>query len=94
MEEPSKVLIERLNECTDFSAAANEPISETQLVRISYGLVAETVKHPRGSRVWRIQNNKYWTAFHYHFIKYQSDLQERHQTSRQGSYEANNLVRI
>ena len=41
-EEPLKSLIERLNECTDFGTTAGEPVSETQLVRIPYGLMAKT----------------------------------------------------
>ena len=41
-EEPLESLIERINECTDFATASSEPVSETQLVRISYRLVAET----------------------------------------------------
>ena len=39
-EKPLKSLIERLNECADFATAAGEPVLETQLVRIAYGLVA------------------------------------------------------
>ena len=40
--EPLKSLIKRLNECADFATAAGEPVSETQLFRIAYGLVAKT----------------------------------------------------
>ena len=31
-----------LNECNNFVAVAGEPITEVQLVRISYGLIYET----------------------------------------------------
>ena len=41
-EELLKSLTERLDECAEFATAAGEPVSETQLVRISYELVAET----------------------------------------------------
>ena len=41
-EEQLESLIERLNECAYFATAASEPVSETQLVRIAYGLVDET----------------------------------------------------
>ena len=41
-EEPLKSLIERLDECADFATAAGDPVSETQLARIAYVLVAET----------------------------------------------------
>ena len=43
MEEPLESLIERLNECTDFATSASDPVSETQLAHITYGLVMETV---------------------------------------------------
>ena len=41
-EEPLESLIKRLNKCADFATASGEPVSETQLVRITYGMVAET----------------------------------------------------
>ena len=93
-EEPLKSLIGRLNECADFATAAGEPVSEIQLVRIACGLVAESGQYPEDCRAWRNQDEKYWTTFKAHFIEAQADLRERHQTSRQGGYEANNLVGI
>ena len=78
----------------DFSTAAREPVSETQLVRITYGLVAETGHYPEDCRAWRNQDDKSWTTFQAHFIEAQADLRERQQTSRQGGYGANNLVGI
>ena len=83
-EEPLKSLIERLNECADFSIAAREPVSETQLVSIAYQLVVETGKYPEECRAWRKQDEKSWTAFKDHFIEAQADLIERQQTSIQG----------
>ena len=41
-EEPLENLIKRIDECADFVTASGEPVSETQLVRITYGMVAET----------------------------------------------------
>ena len=41
-EEPLEGLIETLNNCADFAASASEPVSETDLVRIAYRIVAET----------------------------------------------------
>ena len=41
-DETLKSPIERLGKCADFATAAREPVSETQLVCITYGLVAET----------------------------------------------------
>ena len=43
-EEPLKSLTERLNKCAEFATAADDPVSETQLVRIAYSQVAETGK--------------------------------------------------
>ena len=42
MGELLKSFTESLNKCSDFAAAASKSVSETQLVRIAYGLVAET----------------------------------------------------
>ena len=69
-------------------------MSETQLLRIAYGLVAETGEYPEYCRPWRNQDGKFWTTFQAHFIEAQSDLRERQKTSRQGGYGANNLVGI
>ena len=52
-EDPLGGIIERLNKCTDFAAAASEPVSETQLVCIAYGIVADTGKYPEDCREWR-----------------------------------------
>ena len=41
-----------------------------------------------------MQENKYWMAFQAYFIKAQSDIREQQQTSRQGNYGSNNLIRI
>ena len=49
-EEPLESLIERLNESPDSATAASEPVSQTQLVRIAYGLVAETGQYPEDLR--------------------------------------------
>ena len=44
--DPFKSLIERLNKCADFASAAWDLVSETQLLSIAYGLLAETGQHP------------------------------------------------
>ena len=49
-EDPLEILIKRLNECVEFATAASKPVSETQLVRISYGLVTETGQYPEDCR--------------------------------------------
>ena len=54
--EPPEILITRLNECTDFTTAAGEPVSETQLVRITYKLVADTGTYPEYCKAWRNQD--------------------------------------
>ena len=48
-EEPLENLIKRLDECANFATAAGEPVSETQPVRITYILVAETGQYPEDS---------------------------------------------
>ena len=93
-EEPLESLIERLDECADFTTSTREPVSETQLVRIVYGLVDEMGQYPEDCWVWRNQDEKSWTNFQAHFIEAQSDLRERQQTSLQGVYGSNNLVGI
>ena len=45
-EDPLNSIIKRLNECKYFAAAEGEPVTETQIVRISYGLVYETGQYP------------------------------------------------
>ena len=74
--------------------AVIKPVSETQIFRIAYGIVAETGQYPKDCRVWRKQDKKSWTEFQAHFIEAQSDLRERQQTSCQVGYGANNLVQI
>ena len=54
--------------------AAGEPVSETQQVRIVYGLAAKTGQYPEDSRAWRNQDDKSWTTLKSHFIEAQADL--------------------
>ena len=77
MEELIKSLIERLKECADLVTSAKEPVSETQFVRIAYGLVAETDQYPEYFQALRNQTDKSWKAFQAHFIESQANLQER-----------------
>ena len=93
-EEPLESLTKRLDECADFAMAAGEPVSETRIARIAYGLVTETGQYPEDCRSWKNQDDKSWTTFQDNFIEAQADLRERQQTSRQGGYRANNLVGI
>ena len=51
-------------------------------------------QYPEDCRAWTMLENKYWTAFCSQFIEAQSDLREQQQTSLQGVYRANILVRI
>ena len=76
-EEALESLVERLNECADLATAACKPVLETQLVHISYGLVAETFQYPEDCRAWRNQGEKSWTTFQDHFIEAQADLRMR-----------------
>ena len=93
-EERLKGLIKRLNQCADFVAAASKAVSETQIVRIAYRLVAETGQYPEDCCMWMTQYDKFLTAFQDHSIEAQADLKERRQTLCQGGYGADNLVGI
>ena len=57
-EETLEGLINRLNEYADITVAASKPVSETQLVRITYRLIADMVQYPEYCRTWRTQDNK------------------------------------
>ena len=87
-------LVKRLNKCDDFTAVVGKPVTETQIVCIPYGMVAETGQYPEDCWVWRSREDKYWTVFQAHFIEAQVDLQERQQTAHQDGYVSNNLVRM
>ena len=67
---------------------------DTQIIRITYRLIAEMEQYPEDCRAWTMLENKYWTYFCSQFIEAQSDLREQQQTSLQGVYRANILVRI
>ena len=73
-EEPLESLIESLNECADFATAAREPVLETQLVHIAYGLVDETGQYPEDFWAWSNQDDKSSTTFQAHFIEALADL--------------------
>ena len=65
---------------------AGRIITEGQVIRIAYGLVAETGKFQEDCRTWqaKLDPEKTWTTFQSHFIEAQADLRKRQQTSRQG----------
>ena len=93
-EELLKSLIKKINKRTEFTEAAGMPVTETQIVRIEYGLVAEMGQYLEDLWVWRSVDKKSWAAFQEHFIEFQEDLLEHQQTALQGSYGYNNLARI
>ena len=74
--------------------AAGEPVTDTQLVRIAHGLVAETSQYLEDSRVWRGIEGSSWTAFQDHFTGAREDFCKHQQTARQGVYGSNNMVGI
>ena len=63
VEESLTILVERLDECTDLSEAAVNPVTKTQLFWIVYGLVAETGKYPEYCWLWRAIHKKYCVEF-------------------------------
>ena len=98
-DEPLENLYTRVNECIDYTTVAGEPINEGQVVRIAYGIVAETGKFQEDCRTWRSKSEqeKTWASFQAHFIEAQADLRELQQTSRQGGYHtrtANNAMEM
>ena len=76
-EELLKSLFKRLNECIGFAAASGVPVTYNQLVRIAYGLVANTGQYPEDCQAGKAVKEKSWTAFHSDFIESQADLCER-----------------
>ena len=55
---PLKILYTRNNECVDYVTATGKPITEGQVVRIAYGLVAETGQIQGNSRTWRAKSDQ------------------------------------
>ena len=66
----------------DYATAAGETITEGKVVRVAYGLVAETGKFQENCRTWRAKSEpeNTWTTFQAHFIEAQANLRERQQT--------------
>ena len=98
-DKPLKSLYVRLNECVDYVTVAGEPITEGQVVRISYSLVAETGKFQEYYQTLcaKLEQENTWTLFQVHFIKAHADLRERQQTSQKGEYHtgtANNITEM
>ena len=76
-----------------------DPITEGGVVRIAYGLTADTGKFQEDCRIWqsKSEQEKTWTKFQAHFIEAQADLQELQKTLRKGRYHtgaANNAMEI
>ena len=57
LEKPLESLYTRLNECMDYATAADEPIIEGQVVRIAYGLVAETGQFQDDFQTWQSKSD-------------------------------------
>ena len=84
----------RLNKCVNYETAEGEPITEVQVVQISYDLVVETGQFqfgPPGCLVV-LEYDKTWMYFQAHFIMAHADLCECQETSRQGGYSSNGGV--
>ena len=93
-EETIGSIVKRINECKDFAAATDEPVTDTHITCIAYRPVDKNGQYPEYYWAWRAINEKSWTVFQAHFIEAQYDLQESQQTARQGVYGTNNLVGI
>ena len=59
-----------MNKCTDFAAAAVEPLTEVQIIYITYGLVSKMRHYMEYCRVFRDikDTNKILNTFQDHFI--------------------------
>ena len=53
--EPLKSLFTRLNKCVDYATAAGDPVTEVQIVRITYGLVTETGQFQEDCQTWCVK---------------------------------------
>ena len=62
-------LIESINECADFATTASEPVMETQIFCIAYGLFSEIGHYLENYWAWRNQDDKYWKHFQANFIE-------------------------
>ena len=63
--------------------------TDNQLVRITYGLIAETYVYQDDCRVLRTKTTNTWPVLQDHFIKSQVDARKRQQTV---SHRANHLL--
>ena len=93
-------LYTRLKKCVDYTTAAGYPITEVQVVRITYSLVAETVEFQEYWWNWRAKSDleNTSTKLQAHFVEAKTDLLKWQQTYRQGGYSragiANNTMDI
>ena len=55
-DKPLNSLYTRLNKCVDYTTAAGKPIFEGQVVRISYGFVAETGQFQEDCQIWCVKS--------------------------------------
>ena len=53
VEEPIDSLVGRFNDCADFVSGVEEPVTDTQLVRVVCGLVINTGQYLEYCRAWR-----------------------------------------
>ena len=93
-EEPVEILVERLNECADFTTAVRDPVTETHLTLIVYGLMAETNVYQEGFWFWMTNPTKSWPALQTHLIKEQADIQDIKQMMWGWGYGSNHMVVI
>ena len=69
-------------------------MTETQIVRITYRIVAEMGEYQKYCQVWSNKATITCTSFQEQFIYAQADLRDIQQTARQGEYRAQNSIRI
>ena len=93
-EEPLNSIIKIIKNYSDYAAAAGKPVTEKYLIRISYGIVANTGVYQEGFRVWRNNSTNTWPSFQDHIIEAQSDLREHQKTYFQVGHGAHIAIGI
>ena len=70
-DDPVESLYMRLNECVDYETAADNTVTEGQVMRIAYIIVAETGQFQEDFQNRRAKSDPEttWTIFLAHFIK-------------------------
>ncbi len=83
---PIETLFKQLEDGKRMAALANEPIADSQLVRIGQSLIFKTGLFPDGCREWRLKSDddQTWPNFKSHFARHDRDRLETATTASAG----------